>query len=698
MLNYSLSLKEFIQPIPFCQSDADFDRILDLVRQSNCDTIAISQIGGGWGTVNAADLLSLVAEIWLKDRAIEDSHTENLSARPSLNVRPILDFQSLIKPAVVCPSDLELNEFLNCWFRNSYLKTEVIYLAIDGQGELLGKLDRTQIIRYLASLVNRTHALESLPPQLSEIAKSLESISFPGQIITQAEESIYVNQQWHTLIGNTKVNLERQPILTTEANLDRAACCSAQQSSNRSNRTKVGATGCYLDLELIKGNSTSGEKASDFQHCTPTSNLATTVVSCQHDWHWLKIPLTISPNKNSNHESYFLLLATSIQSDQATRERSMSVPDVDRKILTAACHELKSPLTGMIGLSTLLAEQRLGKLNQRQMSYVELIHRSGKNMMKTVEDLIRLATLTSGTTELPLEPIDLEFLCRHLYQKVWLEVYSAADLGKTRIKYVPPELKIEPGCEIAIANQTCLTSALSHLMLEAFEVSKKLNRMAIEVRNLSGSIVIIIISHGIKQIDRQGFNLMMASHIAAAFGGRVTSHTSTDRRQFSLSLPKNAPKSLLQAETASSQATKASVTANLTILCLYPELEVVDPLLHQQDESNFDLKSCTDYDVAAGNRHRIIEADSLEQAHNLARIWHLDAIILNGYQIAEPSSYLQSLQKYERLASLPLITLDARTTQAANQIEGLNVYPCLLHTQNRHLDDLIQAIQIAIES
>ena len=97
-------------------------------------------------------------------------------------------------------------------------------------------------------------------------------------------------------------------------------------------------------------------------------------------------------------------------------------------------------------------------------------------------------------------------------------------------------------------------------------------------------------------------------------------------------------------------------------------------------------------------QHRIIEADSLEQAHNLARIWQLDVIILDGYQIIHPKAYLRSLQESAPLSALPLITLRyEELPKQQNQIEGLNVYPCLLPVKHRKVEDLMQVIKIATE-
>ena len=149
---------------------------------------------------------------------------------------------------------------------------------------------------------------------------------------------------------------------------------------------------------------------------------------------------------------------------------------------------------------------------------------------------------------------------------------------------------------------------------------------------------------------------------------------------------------------ATSAEEELTTTKNLTILYLCPEPEAIDLQASHNHSMSFDLKRWSDSEQQVGSQHRIIEADSLEQAHSLARIWELDVVILDGDRIIEPIAYLRSLLESEYLAALPLITLDARTTEAANQIEGLSVYPCLLPAEHRSIEDLMQVIQIATEA
>jgi signal transduction histidine kinase len=457
-----------------------------------------------------------------------------------------------------------------------------------------------------------------------------------------------------------------------------------------------------------------------------------------------------SSHQLPHHYSHYLMLASPlIQSSNsemlledvventaetlATHVSHFTSEVVNHQLLGTVSHELKSPLTGIVGLSSLLQAQKLGNLNQRQGRYVELIYRSGKKMMAVVDDLLQLTALLAEPPQ-DSEVINLEFLCCQLYQEVLTRVKSLEGKLNSPATLVQPQLRIELDREMAIpkvaqsakrlqseseglrdsfkviANKLLLSSVLSHLMLEAIVADETDEPLDIQISSLSGMTAIVINGQAMPSMDNPGLNLTIAKCLSELLEAKIT-HTcsktsSSTNCQFTLLLP---PKVLLPKQTQSSEFGDTNVpnsrvnsnskTTNLTILCLYPELEVIDPQANHDHNSNFDLKSWSDnYEAQTDYQHRLIEADSLEQAHNLARIWQLDAIILNGHQIAQPSLYLRSLQESSHLATLPLITLDTRTTEAANQIEGLNVYPCLLPAQQRNIADLIQVIQIAIES
>ena len=99
-------------------------------------------------------------------------------------------------------------------------------------------------------------------------------------------------------------------------------------------------------------------------------------------------------------------------------------------------------------------------------------------------------------------------------------------------------------------------------------------------------------------------------------------------------------------------------------------------------------------------QYRILEADDLEQAELLARVWKPNVVLLDGV-LADAEPYFRLYCQHIFLASLPLVTIDQATSQVANQTQGLLVFPCLSPSGDpctikpAETSALLQAIQIA---
>ena len=678
--NYT-SLNDFVYPIPICQPEADLGSILNIFQHLNCKLLAIPQNGGGWGIISSEDLLSLLAEVWLGKQTLLLSHPRKVAYQQNIAHITTQDFNSLIKPAIVYQADTEIHEFLNHLEHGTVSSNQSEYLVVNTSGELQGRLDQAKIINYLTlEAKQRSRNTSQLPTPVDRLSNLIDTIALPLKIVTAEGQDLYQNKSWQQLIqGQSRLHSAMY-----ETNLQKMTWEKAEQ------RSLLRITTVESDIEIEE-----------------TAN-----------WNYLKFPLVDQQQFPQINNQYWLVLATKAVLPKPPEFQATSIlkipEDVTNNLLATVSHELKSPLTGIVGLSRLLQEQRLGELNQRQARYVQLIHSSGQKMMAIIDDLL---TLTNFATEQLLEPelVNLEFLCRQVYQQALTKIQPAAK-ADSNLEIVASglELQIELGSEIAIANKLLLSCVLSHLILETMRVSEFSDQLKIKISNLSGFTAIAISSNLMtpsswssppespdSSWQNSGLDFLIAEYLAGILQGNLTSTQTRDLCQFTLMLPQNKI-SPLQCQLFdnltknSSSSPQKTNNRNLTILCLYPESEATDSETNRDHGSNFNLKNWSDNDEQQLNyQHRIIEADSLEQAHTLARIWQLDVIILDSYQIVRPDIYLRSLQESEHLAALPLITLDTRTTEAANQIEGLNVYPCLLPARHCSVEDLMQVIQIA---
>ncbi|MBT2745114.1 response regulator [Lysobacter sp. ISL-42] len=74
------------------------------------------------------------------------------------------------------------------------------------------------------------------------------------------------------------------------------------------------------------------------------------------------------------------------------------------RFLATLGHEVRTPMTGVLGMSELLLDTQL---DQKQRGYTESIRRAGEHLLRLVNDALDLARIESGKLELADEPFDL---------------------------------------------------------------------------------------------------------------------------------------------------------------------------------------------------------------------------------------------------------------------------------------------------
>ncbi len=91
--------------------------------------------------------------------------------------------------------------------------------------------------------------------------------------------------------------------------------------------------------------------------------------------------------------------------EQANRYKS--------QFLANMSHELRTPLNGMLILSKLLAENRESNLSAQDVDHAQIIHRSGKDLLILINDILDLSKVEAGKLQLHFEPYALADLTRN---------------------------------------------------------------------------------------------------------------------------------------------------------------------------------------------------------------------------------------------------------------------------------------------
>src|SRR5690606_35364797 len=92
-----------------------------------------------------------------------------------------------------------------------------------------------------------------------------------------------------------------------------------------------------------------------------------------------------------------------LQRVQDERELAREASEAKTRFLATLGHEVRTPMTGVLGMSELLLGTRL---DERQRGYAESIRRAGDHLMRLVNDALDLARIEAGKLELDPQPLD----------------------------------------------------------------------------------------------------------------------------------------------------------------------------------------------------------------------------------------------------------------------------------------------------
>ncbi|MEH2188987.1 MAG: ATP-binding protein [Nostoc sp.] len=103
--------------------------------------------------------------------------------------------------------------------------------------------------------------------------------------------------------------------------------------------------------------------------------------------------------------------------EQRVIERTMALRDallaaeaasrIRSEFLATISHELLTPLTYVIGMSSTLLRWPLGELSQRQRGYLQTIHDSGEHLLGMINDILDLSQIEAGKTALNISEFSL---------------------------------------------------------------------------------------------------------------------------------------------------------------------------------------------------------------------------------------------------------------------------------------------------
>lgn len=166
--------------------------------------------------------------------------------------------------------------------------------------------------------------------------------------------------------------------------------------------------------------------------------------------------------------------AVAQSSTQLVSESQSVANQLKVALLSHLTQELRTPLTSVMGMASVLNREIYGPLTGKQKEYLNIIHNSGQYLLSLVNEIIELSSLDYSHQGLNLAAVDIEMLCQQA-------INTLEQVAQRREQEI--SLSVEPGRRIWLLDKDKVRQMLYHLVFSVIQVSN------------AGSIVRLHVSH-----------------------------------------------------------------------------------------------------------------------------------------------------------------------------------------------------------
>lgn len=192
---------------------------------------------------------------------------------------------------------------------------------------------------------------------------------------------------------------------------------------------------------------------------------------------------------------------------------AVSIADQLRvELLAQLTQELRTPLTSVMGMASVLNREIYGPLTSKQKEYLDIIHHSGNYLLSLVTEILELSDLRDNGQELKLTSVDVEMLC----QQAINTLEQAAKRREQQIR-----LSVEPGRRVWLLDKAKVRQMLYHLIFSVIQSSNAGSIVRLHVSRKNNNLNIAVwVSHpwlgeGLPYVDLQ----TQPSLVSAGLGG-----------------------------------------------------------------------------------------------------------------------------------------------------------------------------------
>ena len=180
-------------------------------------------------------------------------------------------------------------------------------------------------------------------------------------------------------------------------------------------------------------------------------------------------------------------------------QESGSTKQIKLQLLGQITQELRTPLTSVLGMASVLGREIYGPLTMKQREYLDIIQHSGRYLLSLVNEMAELGTLDENASVLNIAPVDIEMLCKQVINTL----EEAANRREQNMR-----LSIEPGhSRIWLLDKDKVRQILYHLIFSVSQLSATGSIVRIHVSYKENTLNITVwVSHpwlgdGMTEVD-----------------------------------------------------------------------------------------------------------------------------------------------------------------------------------------------------
>ncbi|MEM1170201.1 MAG: ATP-binding protein [Cyanobacteria bacterium P01_H01_bin.35] len=600
MLMPYTTLKKFISPIPVCLQTENLQVVWSIFCREKCsELVVVNHQNQPLGLIY---LHSLIPYLVLNPKTkLLQTNTPIGNWQQTLSEVSSLTLDSLR----ILPADLTVEKLWPYLQPQSEKKinqedSSLPIAVVDREGKFLGLLDSLRLLEFLSTTeelkINISEPENSLETQqiatkdllnqgtvetssyLRSLIKLLEKLPLPLMLKSNDGKVINQNLAWRSqiekeselieivdaVVGLSDKNIKQQPTTVKMPESLAVLGGSVKFSCPGTTNSRISPTTLLQERAKIpKSNSACSwcyNTEPDTYVCTYPQKNGQERVWQFSSQQFCDLTLVLAQDVTEQH-----LVAKELQAKNADLIQLNRLKD---EFLACISHELKTPLTAVLGLSSLLKEQTLGTLNERQTRYAQLIHQSGRHLMAVVNDILDLTRMETGQMELNPEAVEIRKVCDRAFQEA-LQLQHKHPQGQSsalfpdslRAKYT---LEIETGLNILIADELRLRQMLVNLLSNALKFTPADGKMGLKVARWEQWITFTVWDFGIgispdkqhlifhkfqqlenplnRQFEGTGLGLVLTQRLARLHGGDVTFISQEGKgSEFTLILPPTPP-------------------------------------------------------------------------------------------------------------------------------------------------------------